>query len=278
MSARTTNREVVLPIVTITPDDAYKWLERNKLNRAVRQNKVDYYALMMKRGEWREDREPIEFDNEGRLVNGQHRLFAIIESNVTIRSTIRFGVAEEDIAVIDTGLARTAGDLLRIKGGYKNTTLLAATAKLYWAMLNMPGMYMTNNTRKNLSHEAIERIVSNTPALTVSVNFIKTNSGAYKHLSPSAMSAIHAIISENYSAEKADDFFVKLINGYDLAPGNPIVALRNALANHYGGLRPTRVEIKIAWTVIAFKKWIEGKQLRQMKISHQKIIDNYPQL
>lgn len=64
----------------ITPAIAIKILEMNAANREITWSVVLQYADDMKRGAWREMAAPISFNSIGQLIDGQHRLWAIVES------------------------------------------------------------------------------------------------------------------------------------------------------------------------------------------------------
>jgi hypothetical protein len=70
--------------MTVTPDQALKWLEdTNTNNRSVRDIHVQRLASDMKNGKWRGfNGEAIRFDSLGRLVDGQHRLWACTVAGV----------------------------------------------------------------------------------------------------------------------------------------------------------------------------------------------------
>lgn len=100
--------------VFVTPDQATKWLEGNTHNRALRQNVVERYARDIKAGKWRLTHEAIAFGPDGCLIDGQHRLWAIIEANTPARLLVVRGVSLEALRVINSGLVRSTGDHLRL--------------------------------------------------------------------------------------------------------------------------------------------------------------------
>lgn len=100
----------------IGPDKAYAYLETMTGNRNVRQRNIDYLAAQMKAGLWRRTHQGIAFDAEGHLIDGQHRMWAVIESGVTIETMVTRGVAAEDVAVVDGGLARDFNDVAHYSG------------------------------------------------------------------------------------------------------------------------------------------------------------------
>ena len=73
-------------IIEVTPEMATEWLKGNTKNRPINEEKVAEYAEKMRLGEWRERHSvPIILQSDGRLINGQHRLYAIIRAGVAVR-------------------------------------------------------------------------------------------------------------------------------------------------------------------------------------------------
>lgn len=109
--------------VTVDPALAERWLKKNTTNREIRQSVVDAYALAMKRGEWKLTAEPIMFsrpwtdpithDQHGEtLMDGQHRLLAVVKSNVSCEFMVWFNCDYEEFKVIGQACPRTASDIL----------------------------------------------------------------------------------------------------------------------------------------------------------------------
>ena len=113
----------------IGPDLAIQYLERNKCNRHFTQSEVDRMAEDMRLGDWEQTHQGIAFDENGDLIDGQKRLWAIAESKVTIRLMVTRGVLRKGNAGIDSGKARTINDVLFFRG-VKTTTLQTAIATL----------------------------------------------------------------------------------------------------------------------------------------------------
>jgi hypothetical protein len=71
----TTIIEISSELVEITPAMAREWLEKNiENNRGVGAQVVDAYARDMLAGKWYIPGDPIRFDEDGNLIDGQHRL------------------------------------------------------------------------------------------------------------------------------------------------------------------------------------------------------------
>lgn len=116
-------------IVEVAPSQAAAWLERNTCNRTLRQETVDLYAADMSSGHWLMTGEAIKFGTGGEILDGQHRLWAIVTAGVPIRLMVMTGITPEAQRVMDSGVKRTAGDALKL-GGHKYAGNIAAAARL----------------------------------------------------------------------------------------------------------------------------------------------------
>ena len=102
--------------VLVTPEKAIDWLEGNTHNRKLRDERVRQYARDIKRGEWHLTHQGIAFDLDGKLVDGQHRLWAIIEANMAVEMLVSTDVSKDTQLVIDDHLPRTGVDALHLQG------------------------------------------------------------------------------------------------------------------------------------------------------------------
>lgn len=72
-------------VVEVTPLQAAQWLEKNHpQNRPVAWRRVDAFANDMRAGAWKLTHQGICFDANGYLIDGQHRLQAVVLAQVTI--------------------------------------------------------------------------------------------------------------------------------------------------------------------------------------------------
>jgi hypothetical protein len=130
MVARFTRSQEQASIVEITPDIAGDFLRTSQGNRRIRKWYVSQLAAAMRRGEWRVTSQGIGIDQNGNLRDAHHRLPAVIESGVTIRSVLVLGLREDAYQVIDTGMKRTLADLLNEDTRVADAIRLASN--LYW--------------------------------------------------------------------------------------------------------------------------------------------------
>lgn len=100
----------------VTPKKAEDWLNVNTNNRHLSAGVAEKYAADMTAGRWTECVAPIVFYDDGDLADGQHRLFAIVESGTTQRFLVTRNLSREAGLNIDTGRVRTVVDNARISG------------------------------------------------------------------------------------------------------------------------------------------------------------------
>ena len=119
----------------VTPEQAQEWLEHNyERQRGIRKTVVRQYARDMESGNWNEDVEqPIVITKDGTLIDGQHRLAALVETG---RPLWMFVVTDADISqfdYIDCGARRKASDMLM---GIPNRNMMASLGKMAYATVS----------------------------------------------------------------------------------------------------------------------------------------------
>lgn len=102
--------------VMVTPEMAREMLKKNGINRPINKNTVKHYVKSMKNGEWVLNGEGLSFAADGTLLNGQHRLTAVIESGMNIPFQVSYGVSKESFSTFDQGRKRTDRDIFAIAG------------------------------------------------------------------------------------------------------------------------------------------------------------------
>lgn len=107
---------ITIEIVDVTPAMAEQWLGANKTNRKLREGVSERYAQDMTNGAWTQCTSPIAFYADGELADGQHRLWAVVESGKTVKFPVARGLSRDDGLNIDMGLNRTLVDNARIAG------------------------------------------------------------------------------------------------------------------------------------------------------------------
>lgn len=100
--------------IRVTPEIARSWLTRNVINRALSEKHVDDLVWEVKAGKWRLTHQGIAFNVLGELIDGQHRLHAIIRANMAMDVRVTFNVEGGYDSPIDNGRVRRVHDILRV--------------------------------------------------------------------------------------------------------------------------------------------------------------------
>lgn len=118
-------------IVMMTPELAKEYLQKNlEINRKVSETYVKKYALDMKEGRWQADAcPPIIVSRQGHLLDGQHRLLAVVDSGISVEMSVREGVEDTIFASIDQGNTRKASQMVNMKYAHDSE----AIAKVIYA-------------------------------------------------------------------------------------------------------------------------------------------------
>ena len=243
----------IAPISTsweyIGPDEASAYLGLMiKNNRLLRQSKVDQYARAMKTGEWLSAAgDSIAFDVDGALLDGQHRLWGVLEADTEVLFRVDRNVPHETLFVYDTGMPRHLRDFLHINGE-KNAPILAATITLLMGYETHGVMDRKIFSKVTSVQEAMQFLDEN-PNLRES---IPAGDGARKHLRGGCRwAALHYVFS-NIDAGDTADFLKKVETGEDLKPGHPVLALRRRLLSDMRSLKKMR---EVEYNALIIKAW-----------------------
>lgn len=127
------NLQIVKQLVT--PEIAAQYLEKNTNNRNISDSYLTRYVKNMKDGKWKEDTgELIKISKTGVILDGQHRLMAVVKSGCSIYFHIAYNIDDVVFDVIDTGKPRNPGDCFLLAGVENYNAVSAIIA--YYNLLN----------------------------------------------------------------------------------------------------------------------------------------------
>lgn len=212
----------------ITPAQAETMLQNMIENRPCRKSVVQRYAQDMRDGRWLGTGETIKFTDDGQLVDGQHRLRAVVATGLPTEFCVAHGVSSEAFIAIDSGFKRTPGDVLK-SGGTANATIVAGGARVILMYERWLEAY-TVPTSSMVSTPMIVDCVQRYPELTDWAESLRPslNRRVPKGLAPSACLAVR-VLTSRVGSSSSETFFDKLMTGVDLVEGDVVLALRNRL-------------------------------------------------
>jgi len=145
------DQDIEVCVIDVTPSLAEKWLERNRSNRKVREDRVERYAKQIVDDEWIVSPDAIAFSYTGKLINGQHRLKAVIRAEEPAKHMVGTGLQPDAFKIADVGVKRTGADVLRIEG-FKSAEEMAAVCRLLalWKQSRLEELNEYENVRNSV--------------------------------------------------------------------------------------------------------------------------------
>lgn len=209
----------------ITPAIAKAMLEKNVSNRRVRPGKVNQYAYEMANGLWKEDTyEFIKISTEGNLIDGQHRLAAIIKCGLAMSMPVAYNVPKDVYLVLDTGLNRNTGDIFKISG-IKNSSSIPSVIK---TSLKFTNQTLSRGAKDLTNSETVEIYEQNPDFWQTVFHLSSVWYNSFAKILP--ISVIGGFYSSTYFKNSIDakKFMDQLCTGRDIQ-NETINLLRNTL-------------------------------------------------
>jgi hypothetical protein len=235
-------------VVNVTPEIARHWLDCNRLNRPTKPAVVEEYIRQIESGQWKRTHQGIAFTSEGVLLDGQHRLFAIIRTGRTLPMLVFTNEPSENYEFIDCGRTRSNLDMLRI--GQRDNTLDSdhlETLRSFLAGRSCKTRGQWTSSELNKSFQKYGE------AICLAVELFRDCKN--KNLNDPTVRAVIARAQYHVSSEVLAVFVNQLING---CHSGPINELRENLLDWTNRREHTRREIyrRCEWTLNMFLlKW-----------------------
>ncbi len=210
--------------VRVTPEVAERWLEYNRINRFVATATMRLYARRMKQGRWHRNGENIKFSKSGKLLDGQHRLQAVMYSGVTVEFEVHVGLDDHVGLTCDTGRKRSTTDVMGMQGlGLWDARLAAAAINM---LINHEQHKMLWATGVSDNEEIADYWQLHGASLYPSLQFIRTLNSKVPIFPLKLALALHFMFKHLAPESDVDDFFVRLYRGNDLPETDPLFVLR----------------------------------------------------
>lgn len=221
-------------IVDATPTMAESWLAKNPNNRNLRQPVVASYARDMVSGNWRLNGETLKFDQAGKLIDGQHRLSAVIAADVSVSMVVMRGVDADVMDTVDVGAKRIYADALKLQGEDNPTTLAAVVRRaVMWQQCAR-----TNTGAVRPTAGEMNNFIEANPQIRTSAG-VAARYATKTFLPASVIGLCHWLFSP-LDPDEADWFLARVADGDGVAADSPIAALRLRIVRfRVGGGRET---------------------------------------
>lgn len=260
-------------VVNVTPEYARQILaEQAALDEhlSVKQRRLDrhrvaQYASEMRRGGWMLNGEGIQF-NGARLLNGQHRLSAVVESGETVPMLIVRGIDPAAFSTIDQGKGRTIGDLLKMRG-LPYSVEMAGGARVAW-LYERFGRISAETSKRPTRHQVYEYISLNEQALLDAAKLATAVALGHR----ATLTGL-AYLLRNQSGAAA--FFQRLSDGIGLSENEPVRLLRDRLIAFNVQRAHSNQELVLALCIKAWNATYRGQSMGQLRFNRN---EDYPAL
>ena len=247
-------------------------------NRNISKAVVDSYAITMKAGKWLLNGEAIVFDIDGILLNGHHRLHAIIKAGVPIQTFVTRGVEHESYTTFDCGRHRTVGQLIGMRG-IKNYNAVASAVQLSYRLKNGHSVSEGLSATKRLGKTNSDMIAYfNTDAeLFIEAGAFSTQiRSECPILDKSIVGGTfhHLVRVGGYDKETVKGFFTSVCS-YDTCDNPSLNLLRlRLLKNRESKLERLNRNVLYAFIIKTWNAYVTGKNISCLKFNPEK--DKYP--
>jgi len=258
-------RLATVAIEMVTARMAAEWLVHNTGNRRVQIKNVSRFARDMVEGRWGTSTDAIGFDTNGRLINGQNRLHAVLlasESNpdIAVPMMVARSMPPESFQLIDQGTIRTIGQVLSVSG-MPHYTVVATVARqiiyydLYPDVVWRPFETISRVEVTQFAIEHREAILEARPW--------KPHPKFPRTMNVSTWAVLRYLVQRDSDHEgRWDEFERAITHGENLGPTDARLVLRNSqLVATWGvsGMQP-----RLGAYIKAWNYWIEERPTAQL--------------
>lgn len=248
---------------TITPSEAARLLKLNTNNRCLSERRVTALANSMIRGEWVVNGDTLRISKAGRLLDGQHRLNAVVRSGLPQTFFVIHGLDDEAFKTIDTGRARTPGDMLSTEGiPHYNTVASASSLYLKWKWTGNP---VHGNPEKHPTHTQIVEFAKSRHDLLSNAQQSANSNWLRKYLSASSTAFLMTAFSED-SEYHSKTFFAELETGVVASTRSPTLLLRDRLMENKASKQAMKKGYMLALTFKAYKAHRDGRDVKFLRV------------
>lgn len=245
-----------LTVEKITPAVAEKMLATSKGNRKIRSTWVNTLTGDMAAGRWRLTGDPIRENGDGSLIDGHHRLHAVVASGVPIITAVARGVSDTAHPVIDVGKPRSMADEFKFRGEV-NVNVLAATCSMVWRYDN-DKMHQPDVPSRQELMDLLGQFPEIRDSVAIPVGQVR--------IPHTPLATCHFLAARDVDQEEANGWIARLKNDVGFEEGDPVLALRRYAENVSGArtLRPNQIEW-LALSIKSFNHWLAGDSIRSLR-------------
>ena len=226
-------------VVTMTPQWASQLLGQTKQkNRKFKRRHLERLTSTIQSGNWYITAQGIALDNQNNILDGQHRLAAVVRAEKPIQIMLGRNLDPGIFNVVDTGCTRTAGDALDILGSNKGKTV-AAALKNYQLYYQYPKVKWSGNHTP--AHTDVTKLYNlHKDYVEGMIEEIARRRKSFRCFSESVALTFSLLARDKHWAETPIlNFMDAICFGANLEPEDVCLSFRNQLGSGYFKRRGT---------------------------------------
>jgi len=257
-----TSSNIKTEVLLVTPEIAEAWLDQNSNNRKMSAGVVSKYMRDMRDGNWKFTGDPIRFDDNHVLIDGQHRLAACVKSGTPFETVVMYGFTNGARDVLDIGKSRNIADILTLKGTSNGRKVSSALRVLlsYKNDFNWSYGWSTSEIIDAFAkHRGISKSVGNNAHMPARTPL-------------AALHFLHYIATEFLGkADKAQQMVEVFRNGVPTYPNDPIHLYRERVCLTVVGKHKTRQDTA-GWTLFyAWNAFVDDRPMHNMRWQEESV-------
>lgn len=252
-------------VEVITPELARNWLLLNTRNRPLSKAFVQQLAQQIERGEWQLTHQGIAFDEDGALIDGQHRLAAVVKAGIAVECVVTRGVQNKAFTVMDTGRKRTGRDALALAGEEYSTYLAAALRGLHLYLTTPESSWSGQNSV--ISNDLLLAVLDEHPGMREALRRAMPMAKAFRITVTGASIGWYVTCSQRPDVDQ-EPWYDGLVTGADLQVGDPRLTLRNTLLNMAAGKAHRKNDDSrehLFYYLKSWNAWADGRDLKLLR-------------
>lgn len=213
--------------IIVTPEDAAQLLEANGSNRPLNEQHVKRIARQITDGKWRFNGDTIKISATNDILDGQHRLWAIIEAKMPVETIVVRGIEPDAFSTIDTiRKSRSGSDVLALIGVTNQRSAISVGLQwlIRWQRKTLENYRAPQNRIENSDIEAAYR---DNPGIARAAERANKLRGVFN---PGLLTFFYFVLT-NRNPELAERLMYTLENPSGIGMDDPFFRLRAYFLN-----------------------------------------------
>lgn len=234
--------DVAAAVESIDRDTAKALLAQTRGNRPLRRQHIEWLATLMRTGQWRLTHQGVALSVTGRLLDGHHRLEAVVLSGITVPMLVIRGLPDETWEAIDCGVTRAVHDRIALVSDTRhNRRIVEIIQQMMRIEKGARGKMTADDVTKEWKalREALTKILAIMPSPIMGITRAQVLGAIARYHERSPLLALDFARVLAVSASRPED------------EGHPARALRAWLLDCSGFAGGSKLAEQLYWTTVA---------------------------